>query len=170
MYEYFVLQLWENRFISLNIRDDDSMPWRPKDYDEYRRGCLNIWISIWHINAWIFRSSALRESIYLTQYQRWRQYALTAKRLWWVQKGMLKYMNKYMTYKCMNISFFSFERIDLSHTISETTTVCLDGQVIMINTEGDVWVSDTRRSLKTLTCIRLSLFLPTTGNASSFAG
>lgn len=50
----------------------------------------------------------------------------------------LKYMNKYMTYKCMNISFFSFERIDLSHTISEMATVCLDGQVIMINTEGDV--------------------------------
>ena len=46
-------------------------------------------------------------------------------------------MNKYMTYKCMNISFFSFGRIDLTHTISETTTVCLDGQVIMLSTEGE---------------------------------
>ena len=49
----------------------------------------------------------------------------------------LKYMNKYMTYKCMNISFFSFEKIDLSHSISEMTTVCLDGQKIMMSTEGD---------------------------------
>lgn len=43
MHEYFVLQLWENRFISHDIRDDDSMPWRPSDHAEYGRGCLNRW-------------------------------------------------------------------------------------------------------------------------------
>lgn len=43
MHEYFVLQLWENRFISHDIRDDDSMPWRPSDHDEYGRGCLSKW-------------------------------------------------------------------------------------------------------------------------------